>query len=135
DAVLIGPGMMDEDAVAALASRLIDGSEGQAFVLDAAALLRLGGLQQPLRRKGGRVVVTPHAGEMAALLGIDRREVIADALGAARKAAALLQTVVALKGGSTQVVTPQGEAWAFSEGNVGLATSGSGDTLAGIITG
>jgi hydroxyethylthiazole kinase-like uncharacterized protein yjeF len=135
DAVLIGPGMLDEEAVAALATRLLEGSDGPAFVLDAAALLRLQELREPLRRQGGRVVVTPHAGEMAALLQIERREVLADPLGTARKAAALLQAVVALKGGSTHIVSPQGEAWTFSGGNVGLATSGSGDTLAGIIAG
>lgn len=33
------------------------------------------------------------------------------------------------------IVTPQGEAWSFDGGNVGLATSGSGDTLAGIVAG
>ena len=46
-----------------------------------------------------------------------------------------LQAVVALKGATTYIVSPQGEAWFFDEGNVGLATSGSGDTLAGIIVG
>jgi ADP-dependent NAD(P)H-hydrate dehydratase len=127
--------MLDEEAVAALATRLLDASDGAAVVLDAAALLRPQELREPLRRQGGRVVITPHAGEMARLVGIERGEVIADPLGTARKAAALLQAVVALKGGSTHIVTPQGEAWVFSEGNVGLATSGSGDTLAGIIAG
>ena len=43
--------------------------------------------------------------------------------------------MVALKGATTYIVSPQGEAWFFDEGNVGLATSGSGDTLAGIIVG
>jgi ADP-dependent NAD(P)H-hydrate dehydratase len=135
DTILIGPGMLDEEAVAALATRLLDASDGAAVVLDAAALLRPQELREPLRRQGGRVVITPHAGEMARLVGMERREVVADPLGTARKAAALLQAVVALKGGSTHIVTPQGEAWVFSEGNVGLATSGSGDTLAGIIAG
>jgi NAD(P)H-hydrate repair Nnr-like enzyme with NAD(P)H-hydrate dehydratase domain len=72
---------------------------------------------------------------MASLLGIERREVIDDPLGAAREAAALTQAVVVLKGGSTHIVTPGGQAWSFTQGGVGLATSGSGDTLAGIIAG
>jgi hydroxyethylthiazole kinase-like uncharacterized protein yjeF len=135
DAVLIGPGMMDEDAVAVLAAGLLAGVDGPAFVLDAAGLMRLPALGEPLRRQRGRVVVTPHAGEMAGLLGVDRAEIVADPLAAARRAAALLQAVVVLKGGSTAVVSPQGEAWLFTLGNVGLATSGSGDTLAGIIAG
>ncbi|MDB5378836.1 MAG: putative carbohydrate kinase, partial [Rubritepida sp.] len=53
----------------------------------------------------------------------------------ARQAAADLQVVVVMKGGRTFIVTPQGRAWSCDRGNVGLATSGSGDTLAGIIGG
>lgn len=84
DAILVGPGMMDEDSVAALVNAVL-GVDGPAFVLDAAALIRLRTLQMPLRRQAGRVVITPHAGEMAALLGIERREVIGDVLATARK--------------------------------------------------
>jgi ADP-dependent NAD(P)H-hydrate dehydratase len=40
-----------------------------------------------------------------------------------------------MKGGRTFIVTPQGQAWCCDRGPVGLATSGSGDTLAGIIGG
>ena len=87
------------------------------------------------RQRRGRMVITPHAGEMATLLGIPRRAVMADLLGSAREAASRLQAVVALKGASTYIVSPQGEGWFFDDGNVGLATSGSGDTLAGIIVG
>ncbi|HEY0034423.1 MAG TPA: NAD(P)H-hydrate dehydratase, partial [Devosia sp.] len=43
--------------------------------------------------------------------------------------------VVVMKGGQTHIASPQGEVWSSSHGNVGLATSGSGDTLAGIIAG
>lgn len=141
DAVLIGPGMMDEPAVGALTAALLNGladegaDAGPCFVLDAAALVGLGGDPAPLHRHGGRVVLTPHAGEMAALLGCDRAAVDADPLDAARRAAARLRAVVVLKGGCTRIVSPQGEAWAYRDGPVGLATSGSGDTLAGILAG
>jgi ADP-dependent NAD(P)H-hydrate dehydratase len=97
--------------------------------------MRLRDLREPMRRQGGRVVVTPHAGEMAGLLGIEREAVAADPLGTAREAAAMLQSVVVLKGPVTSIVVPQGGAWSFSQGGVGLATSGSGDTLAGIVAG
>jgi ADP-dependent NAD(P)H-hydrate dehydratase len=127
--------MLDEEAVRDLAAVVLDGADGPTFVLDAGALARLAEITQPLRRQGGRVVITPHAGEMATLLGVPRTAVRADLLGSAREAASLLQAVVALKGATTYIVSPQGEAWFFDEGNVGLATSGSGDTLAGIICG
>ena len=135
DAVLIGPGMLDEEAVRDLAAIVLEGADGPTFVLDAGALTRLAEITDALRRQRGRMVITPHTGEMATLLGIPRRAVMADLLGSAREAACRLQAVVALKGETTYIVSPQGEAWFFDDGNVGLATSGSGDTLAGIIVG
>jgi NAD(P)H-hydrate repair Nnr-like enzyme with NAD(P)H-hydrate dehydratase domain len=46
-----------------------------------------------------------------------------------------LQVVVIMKGACSRIVTPEGEAWASDHGNIGLATSGSGDVLSGIIAG
>ncbi|MCO6419494.1 NAD(P)H-hydrate dehydratase [Siccirubricoccus sp. KC 17139] len=137
DAVLIGPGMMDGEAAAALTAGVLERAEPArgGFVLDAMALHRLGACREVLRNHAGRIVLTPHAGEMAALLGIGRDTVLGDPLAAARQAAAALQAIVAMKGGCTFVVTPQGRAWLYDGGNVGLATSGSGDTLAGVIAG
>ena len=106
DAILLGPGMMDEETVRDLVAALLDAIEGPAIILDAAALIYLRDIQDRLRRHGGRVVITPHAGEMAGLLGIDRREVVEDLLGAARKAAALTKAVVVLKGGSSSYRDP-----------------------------
>lgn len=135
DAMLVGPGMMDRTATQALVAALLDAVSGPALVLDAGALSGLRAQADVLRRHAGRVVLTPHAGEMAHLLDISRSEVEAEPVAAARRAAALLHSVVVMKGGETTVVTPQGEAWRFNGGTVGLATSGSGDTLAGVITG
>jgi hydroxyethylthiazole kinase-like uncharacterized protein yjeF len=139
DALLLGPGMMDGEAASELAMRLLARStkDGPPFVLDAAAMHRMLESRDLLRQRGlvGRVVITPHAGEMATLLGIPREEVQADRLAAARRAAEALGVVVAMKGGCTFIVAPDGRAWSCGQGNVGLATSGSGDTLAGIIAG
>ncbi|TCH98274.1 NAD(P)H-hydrate dehydratase [Roseococcus sp. SYP-B2431] len=134
-ALVLGPGMVDAEAVAALTAGLLQRMEGLRFVLDAAALYRLAECRAALRGHAGRVVLTPHAGEMAGLLGVPQAAVEADPLGAAREAASELQAVVAMKGGRTFIVTPQGQAWCCDRGHVGLATSGSGDTLAGIIGG
>ena len=135
DALVLGPGMVDAEAVATLTAGLLERIEGVCFVLDAASLYRLAECRSALRGHAGRVVLTPHAGEMAGLLDVPQAAVKADPLGAARQAAADLQVVVAMKGGRTFVVTPQGQAWCCDRGPVGLATSGSGDTLAGIIGG
>jgi hydroxyethylthiazole kinase-like uncharacterized protein yjeF len=135
DAVLIGPGMLDHDIAGELTGRLLDCAPGPAFVLDAAPLVGLVALRDRIARRRGRVVITPHAGEMAGLLSIDKQVVVSDPYQAAHRAADLLQCVVVLKGSDTHIVAPDGSASVYSEGKVGLATSGSGDTLAGIIAG
>lgn len=136
DAVVVGPGMLDGEAAADLTVGMLAGSAnaGVPFVLDAVALRGLRPHGTP-RGLAGRLVLTPHAGEMATLLGIGREEVLADRLGAARRAAAKFQAVVVMKGGGSFVASPDGQAWFCDRGHVGLATSGSGDTLAGIIGG
>ena len=135
DAVLLGPGMIDEAAAEALAGRVLALAEGPCLVLDAAAMSGLQGQAELARRHAGRLMLTPHAGEMATLAGSGRDEIEADPLAAARDCAAGLQAVVALKGGDTVIATPEGGAWIYRDGPVGLATSGSGDVLAGLVTG
>jgi hydroxyethylthiazole kinase-like uncharacterized protein yjeF len=134
-AVVIGPGMAEDAATTGLTAALLQGLKGPALLLDAGALTGVMPQRAALRRHAGRVVVTPHAGEMASLLDVPKEAVLADPVGMARQAAALLQAVVVMKGGCSFIVSPQGEAWSCDHGNVGLATSGSGDTLAGIIAG
>jgi ADP-dependent NAD(P)H-hydrate dehydratase len=80
-------------------------------------------------------VVTPHAGEMASCLKAEKTEVAGDPAATARRAAELFRCVVALKGAETVIALPDGECYRNRAGNVGLATSGSGDTLGGIVAG
>jgi ADP-dependent NAD(P)H-hydrate dehydratase len=134
DAVLIGPGMMDEAAVAELTSELLKRLETPVFVLDASAFATLDAREVP-GGHAGKIVATPHSGEMAKFLALPRDDVDNAPLRAARQAAAALQAVIAMKGASTHVVSPGGEAWLCQNGSIGLATSGSGDTLAGILAG
>jgi hydroxyethylthiazole kinase-like uncharacterized protein yjeF len=134
DAVVLGPGMMDPPALAALTLGVLEAAEGEAaFLVDAGALAALADCRDALRRHAGRLVLTPHIGEMAGLLGCPAEAIAADPLAAARRAAATYGAVTDMKGGRSFVASPQGEAWSCDRGNVGLATSGSGDTLAGII--
>ena len=134
DALLIGPGMMEQPVTNDLTAALLDRIERPA-VLDAGALGCLPKLAGTLERHAGRLVITPHAGEMARLLDVERETIVADPVAAARRAAAMLHCVVVMKGAQTYIVSPQGETWRFAGGTIGLATSGSGDTLAGIIAG
>lgn len=138
DALLLGPGMMDRQAAMALVEAVLaalDPADGPALVLDAGALCGHDTLRRALRPHAGRAVLTPHAGEMATVLDIGRDEVEADPLGTGRRAASLLQQVVVMKGAQTHVISPDGQAWRYAGDCPGLATSGSGDVLAGIVTG
>jgi ADP-dependent NAD(P)H-hydrate dehydratase len=132
DAVVIGPGMAERTSAGLLAQRML----GQATpcVLDAAALTGLAACESVPAPRGARVM-TPHAGEMAKLSAREKDEVVAKPVTAALETAIRFGAVVALKGPTTFVVTPQGEAFRHDGGCVGLATSGSGDVLAGLIGG
>ena len=127
-AVLVGPGLLGTDETAALLERLLPALPETAVVLDAVALSALpqvAGCAEGLR---GRLVLTPNAGEAAALLdgreleGCDAALAIAERYGAA----------VACHGG---VADADGRVWSDESGGVGLGTSGSGDVLAGAVAG
>jgi hydroxyethylthiazole kinase-like uncharacterized protein yjeF len=136
DALLVGPGMASDREAFALLARVARKIAGDAvLVLDAAAILALTHDGRLLRPLGGRVVLTPHAGEMASLLDIDKSVVEDDAPEVAREAARRFGVVVALKGSESWIAEPDGTLYHYSGGTVGLATSGSGDTLAGIVAG
>jgi hydroxyethylthiazole kinase-like uncharacterized protein yjeF len=139
-ALLIGPGMQNEEAICDFVAELMPHMDGRPMLLDASAMSVVRGQddgERPARvsRFDSPVLLTPHAGEMAHLTGADKQEVLDDPVNAALQAARRWNAVVALKGAVTHIAAPDGRLWRHEGGNVGLATSGSGDTLAGIITG
>jgi hydroxyethylthiazole kinase-like uncharacterized protein yjeF len=134
-AVLLGPGMMGQDATVRLLKSILPEVSGVPLVLDAGALVCVERDEECLHPLQGEVVLTPHAGEMSRMLGADKEGVEREASGTAQRAAKQLRAVVALKGARTYISAPTGETYCNRTGNVGLATSGSGDTLSGIITG
>ena len=136
DALLVGPGMSSERSARALVRSLAVRLNNDAtLVLDAAAVTALRNDVDVIAPVASRVVITPHAGEMAALLDVDIAEVHADPAVIALRAAGLLGIVVALKGAESWIADPEGSLFRYSGGSVGLATSGSGDTLAGMVAG
>lgn len=134
-AVVIGPGMVDGEAAARLLVALVPRLEGACFIVDAAPLEALSKDKAALHALGKRAVITPHAGEMAQLTGLQKAAIVAEPLAVARGVAAEVRAVVALKGEETFIALPDGTAYLNRKGNIGLATSGSGDVLAGIIGG
>ena len=134
-AVLVGPGMLDERACRELLERVLPALHGATLVIDAGALAELGRIRRQVRDADAKVILTPHAGEMARLLGVTPASVDADPLGTAQRAAEEFGATVVLKGAETFVVQRHGTPLRYDGGTIGLATSGSGDTLAGVVAG
>jgi len=130
DAVLIGPGTFGDRRSGDFVNAFLGEAPGCPVVIDAGCLGRL-----PLtHRLGPRFVLTPHAGEMAAMLDIPKEAVAASTEECASEVAHRLDAVVVLKGAKTIIATPS-DLFRYDGANPGLATSGSGDVLSGIIAG
>ncbi len=127
NAVALGPGLGRSTEARALVERLLQRVE-LPLVVDADALFGL----QPARRDHP-TVLTPHAGELARLLGRDSAWVDAHRLEAARAAAERFGAVVVLKGADTIVQPPEGDPVVCETGPPSLATAGTGDVLTGIV--
>jgi hydroxyethylthiazole kinase-like uncharacterized protein yjeF len=133
DAVVVGPGMMDEDALRPFVRLLLATPTKARIVLDAAAFTCMGDPSTDFRQDLQGAIVTPHAGEMARFLGLDRETVERNPLEAAQRVAVSARCIVVMKGAETFVVGK--EVWRSCFGSVALATSGSGDVLAGVLGG
>jgi NAD(P)H-hydrate epimerase len=105
------------------------------MVVDADGLNAFEGRTDELNGNGRTLVITPHPGEMARLVGGTIADVQKDRLGVARKFAREHELIVVLKGHRTLVVRPDGEAWVNTTGNPGMATGGTGDILTGMVAG
>jgi ADP-dependent NAD(P)H-hydrate dehydratase / NAD(P)H-hydrate epimerase len=104
------------------------------LVLDADGLNAFAGRGEELaKRKTGHLVVTPHPGEMARLLGTTIPEVEKDRVKTASDAAKKWNAVVVLKGFHTVIASPEGEVFINTSGSPGLAKGGSGDVLTGLL--
>jgi hydroxyethylthiazole kinase-like uncharacterized protein yjeF len=132
--VAIGPGISRHAQTAEQVRRLVAKCEVP-LVLDADGLNAFEGRTQELNGAGRSLVITPHPGEMARLVGCTIAEVQANRLGVPRKFAQEHQLIVVLKGHRTLVVRPDGEAWVCTTGNPGMSTGGTGDILTGMVAG
>jgi hydroxyethylthiazole kinase-like uncharacterized protein yjeF len=130
-ALVVGPGLGRDPATVKAVKRVVLESTVPA-VLDADGLFAFAGAPEELRGRAG-LVLTPHVGELAALLGAPAAELAASSLAAARRAAAATGQVVLLKGSSTVIVAPSGDARAVVQGPPQLASAGTGDVLSGVI--
>ena len=118
-----------------LAAAVLKMFEDASIILDAGAMSVVCVHPKEPLRFSSPVLMTPHAGEMAALTGSSKDSIQANPADVALDAARAWNDVVALKGPITYIATPEARVWRHEGGNFGLATSGSGDVLAGVIGG
>jgi hydroxyethylthiazole kinase-like uncharacterized protein yjeF len=127
DAVLIGPGLDDADETARMLPRAARAAgRDTVLVLDAYALGALAG--RPRLAGGGPRILTPNTEEASRLLGREAGDLDADTRELARRYGATVSCF-------GRIASPEGRLLTVGDGDAGLGTSGSGDALAGAITG
>jgi ADP-dependent NAD(P)H-hydrate dehydratase / NAD(P)H-hydrate epimerase len=125
-----GPGMGTGDAAAELLEAVL--ATSLPVLVDADGITLLG--MHRLLPRSAPTLITPHAGELARLIGADRADIEARRLHFATRAAAELGCTVLLKGSTTVIASPgpDGEVLVNPTGTSWLATAGSGDVLSGL---
>jgi NAD(P)H-hydrate epimerase len=132
DALVVGPGLTTQQPTREAVRELVRRSPVP-VVLDADGINAYASDVQSLRNDHGQtVILTPHPGEMARLLGSTIQEVQKHRLEAARSCAEDNNCFAVLKGYQTIIASPSGSVFVNCTGNPGMATGGSGDILAGM---
>ena len=134
DVVLLGPGLGRGAGPAELVQAVLTAGHPK-LVVDADGLFALAQNPKLLKKHQGELILTPHPGEFARLVGGEAHEAAAEKIEAARKAARDWGVVLALKGPPTAIASPAGEVYLSATGNTALAHGGAGDVLAGLVAG
>ena len=133
DVIAIGPGLGQAPGTREFIRQLVDRAT-MPLVIDADGLNAFAGDPEKLAGREGRdVIITPHPGEMARLIGMSTDEVQSSRLEIARNFAVAHHVFVVLKGHRTLIATPDQKVFINPTGNPGMATGGSGDVLTGMI--
>jgi NAD(P)H-hydrate epimerase len=133
DVIAIGPGLGQGSSTGEFVRALVDRAT-MPLVVDADGLNAFVGSPERLAGREGRdVIITPHPGEMARLVGMSTDEVQASRLEIARNFATAHRVYVVLKGHRTLIATPEAKVFINPTGNAGMATGGTGDVLTGMV--
>jgi ADP-dependent NAD(P)H-hydrate dehydratase / NAD(P)H-hydrate epimerase len=136
NALIVGPGIGVTDDTKRLIEWLIsDASEPERpMLIDADGLNALAAIGcEALKRARGPVVLTPHPGEAARLLGGTPSAINDGRISAARTLAERTGATVLIKGARSVIASHDGYLYVNSTGNPGMATPGMGDALSGIV--
>jgi hydroxyethylthiazole kinase-like uncharacterized protein yjeF len=134
DVVVIGPGLGRNEETDQLVQDLVKVSR-KPIVLDADGLTAFSNAPAILKSRKSPTVLTPHAGELSRLIGLDAASIESGRVEVARTAAKDLKSILVLKGSPTVCADPNGMVVVNSTGNPGMATIGAGDVLTGVIAG
>jgi NAD(P)H-hydrate epimerase len=132
DVIAVGCGISRHERTQTFVRQLV-AQVDKPMVIDADGLMALAGQTDLLRKRQALTVLTPHPGEMAALLKTTTEEVQRDRVGIALHAAETFNAIVVLKGARTIVAAPDGALFVNPTGNAGMATGGTGDVLTGMV--
>jgi len=133
DVIAAGPGLGTARSTVAFIHGLL-ARAGVPLVLDADALNAFTDAPELLVGPEGRdVIITPHPGELARLVGVTTADVQANRIEIAQSFAETHQLYVILKGHRSIVATPEGKVFVNPTGNAGMATGGMGDLLTGMV--
>ena len=131
----MGPGLTTHPETAQFVRAVLEQFD-LPLILDADALNALVGQLDALgARRSRRVILTPHPGEMARLLGTTSADIQRQRIEVAQKFARDFDVFVILKGHRSLVAAPDGQVWVSPTGNPGMASGGTGDVLTGMVAG
>ena len=134
DVVAVGPGLGQSEDVRALVRWLVTSTD-RPLVIDADGLNVLAGMVDILAGLTRPVILTPHPGEFARLVGGSVQSIQADRITHASEFARRFESVVVVLKGAGTVVTSGRQVYVNATGNPGMATGGAGDVLTGVIAG
>ena len=134
--VVIGPGLGTSERAAKILRDLIQYYHPPLLIdADGINLLADPSLREELMARKGPTILTPHVGEMARMLGVDKEDVVANPLAYTENAVEQTNAIVLLKGATTFIGAGEHKIYLNDYPNDGMATAGSGDVLSGMIGG
>lgn len=133
-ALALGPGLSLNPQTTRLVQKILR-ENVLPVVVDADGLSAITGKTDILKRSRAPIILTPHPGEMARLLGMSIPEIQQNRIEVARRFAEENKVILILKGARSLIASPEGEVFVNPTGNPGMASGGMGDVLTGMIGG
>ncbi|MDA9621588.1 NAD(P)H-hydrate dehydratase [Gammaproteobacteria bacterium] len=134
--ILYGPGIANTAFAKTILGKILKSANNSKIILDAGALHIAASSKSLIKKSNKTILMTPHPGEAAILLNISIEEVQRDRLSAAKQIADTYgASIVILKGMGTVVFdSTNNKSFICACGGPELATGGTGDVLAGVLT-